>query len=313
MFESIIPLIEKAEKIALFTHVNPDGDALGSSFALKIALCGAGKKCEVFLEEECRTKEFSLIAGKEPSGLEIDDCDLKIALDCSGTDRLGALGDRFRGNIAAIDHHVTETDFRGCLALDSSAAATGELVYELLNEMNIPITHDIANNLYVAISSDTGSFKYSSTTPRTMRIAASLLETGIDFAEIARVLYDSKTREYLDLYKKAIDSLEFYDDGKISLLALSNEDFDKAGLDATLASAVVTLPGSVKGVLVSAYIRQRKDLLKVSLRSNCDIDVAEIAERFGGGGHIHAAGYSSKKPVDELKREVLAAIRESMI
>lgn len=312
MFESIISLIEKAEKIALLTHVYPDGDALGSSYALKLALCGAGKKCEVFLEEECRTKEFSIIIGKESSGIKLEDCDLKIALDCSGTDRLGALGGSFRGNIAAIDHHVTETDFRGCLARDASASATGELVYELLNEMNIPITRDIANNLYIAISSDTGSFKYSSTTPKTMRIAAALLETGIDFAEIARVLYDTKTREYLNVYKKAIDSLEFYKDGKIALLALSKEDFENAGLDATLASAVVTLPGSVKDVLVSVYIRQRKDLMKVSLRSNCDIDVAEIAERFGGGGHIHAAGYSTKKPMDELKKEIVAAIEGSI-
>ncbi len=310
MFEDIKRLIDKANKIAVFTHTHPDGDALGSSYALKLALCGIGKECEVFLEEECCTKEYSLIMGKEDSGLKIEDCDLKIALDCSDAARLGALGGKFIGNVAAIDHHVAHGEFCECMARDSEAAATGQLVYELLTDMDIPISREIAHNLYIAISSDTGSFKYSSTSPRTMEIAARLMETGIDFAGIAKALYDTKSREYLNMYKTAIDKMEFYAGGKIALLALMNSDFENAGLDESLASAIVTLPSGIEGVIVGVYIRERGEGFKVSLRSNCDIDVSEIAAGFGGGGHIRASGYSSDAPLDSVKSAIVGSIEK---
>ena len=313
MFDMVAEKIKKAQKIAIFNHENPDGDALGSAYGLKLILLAMGKEAEVFLREgDERVREYKLIKGTGSQGLEIGDCDLKIAVDCADVKRLGDFKDSFAGNTAAIDHHMTHVEYAEATCL-VDAPATGEIIYDFLEVLGVELTQDIANNLYVAIACDTGSFKYSSTTPKTHFVAAKLLETGIDVGELSKQIFDTKSFGYFKAYKRGIDNLKLFEKGKIALLAITNRDFEELGVDEALIDGIVELPRSVEGAEVGVYIRQKEDgAFKVSLRSNGDVDVAKTAVAFGGGGHIKASGYLSRKPLDTVTEELIAEIKKQL-
>lgn len=311
MFEALIDKIKNAEKIAVFNHLNPDGDAMGSAYGLKLVLEAAGKRAEVFLRDgEEYSKEYRCLKGTEPSKLSMEECDLKIAVDCADLERLGTYKAVFRGNTAAIDHHITHKAFADVTVVVADASSTGEIIFDLAAELRVIPTKEIANNLYMAIMSDTGSFKYSSTTPKTHIAAAKLMETGIDAAQLSKTLFDTKSVEFLTLYKKGIEGLELHCEGRLAILYFSEADFKEAGISENDADAVVNLPNSIEGVEVGVYIRQRGEVLKVSLRSSGFVDVARIAEAFDGGGHSNASGFSLKQPIEEAKRIIVGAISQ---
>lgn len=311
MFEQLTRKIKNAQKIAIFNHLNPDGDAFGSAYGLKLALCAMGKRAEVFLRDGDKDlKEYAVLFRGETTELEISDCDLKIAVDCADLDRLGELKEFFTGNTAAIDHHITHKAFADVTVVCPDAPATGEIVFDVVCEIGVELTKEIAHNLYMAIMCDTGSFKYSSTTPKTHITAAKLIQTGIDFAGLSKRLFDTKSVEYLNMYKKGIESLELFADGKIALLYFSERDFETAGISEADADGIVNLPNSIEGTEVGVYIRQRGEGFKVSLRSNKSVNVADIAAAFGGGGHERASGFLIKKPLACVKAELVAAIEK---
>ncbi len=310
ILNTVIEKIKNANSIAIFNHENPDGDALGSSYALKLILVAMGKKAEVFLREgDENTREYKLIKGSENCGLKIEDCDLKIAVDCADFKRIGDLKEQFCGNTAAIDHHMTHMEFADATYVDANAPATGEIIYDFAVALGAELTQDIANNLYLAITCDTGSFKYSSTTPKTHMVAAKLLECGVDVGEISKQIFDTKSVGYFKAYKRGIDNLDIFEDGKIAVLSITENDFTELGVDEKIIDGIVELPRSVEGALVGAYIRERNDgAFKVSLRSNSDVDVAQTALAFGGGGHKKASGYLRRKPLEEVKKELVEEI-----
>ena len=256
-------------------------------------------------------REYKLIKGTEGCGLEIEDCDLKIAVDCADFNRIGDLKEQFCGNTAAVDHHMTHMEFAEATFVDANAPATGEIIYDLAMALGVELTADIANNIYIAITCDTGSFKYSSTTPKTHMVAAKLLECGVDVGELSKQIFDTKSVGYFRAYKRGIDNLEILEDGKIAILAITEADFAELGVDEKIIDGIVELPRSVEGALVGVYIRERSDGdFKASLRSNGDVDVAKVAVAFGGGGHIKASGFSVKAPIDEVKRAIVAEIKK---
>lgn len=310
MMNTVIDKIKSANSIAIFNHENPDGDALGSAYALKLILIAMGKKAEVFLREGDESiREYKLLKGTENSGLEIDDCDLKIAVDCADFKRIGEIKEKFCGSTAAIDHHMTHVEFADATYVDANAPATGEIIYDFAAALGVDLTPDIANNLYMAITCDTGSFKYSSTTPKTHMVAAKLLECGVDVGELSKQIFDTKSIGFLRAYRRGIDNLEMFEDGRIAVLVITEADFAELGVDEKIIDGIVELPRAVEGADVGAYIRERaKGEFKVSLRSNSDIDVAKVAVAFGGGGHIKASGFLMKKPLEDVKREIVAEI-----
>jgi len=311
--KSIVEKIKNAQKIAIFNHENPDGDALGSAFALKLIMIALGKKAEVFLRQgDERTREYKLVKGTENNGLSVEECDLKVAVDCADIKRLGTMKEFFSGNTAAIDHHMTHVEFaESTLLVD--APATGEIIFDLAEMLGVELTHDMAHNIYVAITCDTGSFKYSSTTPKTHVVAAKLLEKGVDIGYISKCVFDTKSFDYFRAYRKGIDSLELFENGKIAVLSITEEDFKELGVDETIIDGIVELPRSVEGAEVGAYIRQREDgAFKVSLRSNGDVDVAKAAVAFGGGGHIKASGFLLRKELEIVKEELVAEIKKQL-
>ena len=314
MFEKLKDMVLNAEKIAVFAHENPDGDALGSSFAFALGLMEMDKKARVFLGDfDGDTKEYMLIRGKEKmADISPDECDLKVALDCADFQRISLGGAEFTGETAAVDHHITHIPYAKETVVED-APATGEIVFDILSEWKVEITEEIADDLYIAIACDTGNFKYASTTPKTHRIAARLIECGAAFADIARELFYKKPMEYYALFKIALDRTQLFENGRACIMYLSDEDFEKAGISDQQAGDIVTLPTKIEGVEIGAYIRKRKNGFKVSLRSNEHVDVAKIAVKFGGGGHIRAAGFSSELPIDELMEKVKTKITEALL
>lgn len=315
MFEKIISAFNNADKIGIFAHVNPDGDAMGSAYSLKLALMSLGKKAEVFLAAEPDVAPKNLIAGKELTGITVDDCDLLAALDCADSRRLGEYQDIFLNhpNTVAIDHHVTHQPYaKNWIMRDLSS--TCEIMTELYEEMGIKLTKDIANNLYIGLSSDTGNFKYSCVTSDTFHAAARLIETGIDFAGISKKLFDTKRREYYNLMKIALDRLKFYEDGKVCVLYLTQDDFAKSGIEESEATGIVNLPSSIEGVMIGVFIRSRNDgEYKTSLRSADTVDVAKIAAKLGGGGHTRASGFSTYNiSAEEITEMIITEVRKQI-
>ena len=313
MLEKLAEQIKDAQKIAIFNHINPDGDALGSAFALKLILEKMGKQAEVFLRDGDDTlKEYEVLYKGETTDLKASDCDLKIAVDCADLDRLGDLKEQFEGNTAAIDHHITHKVFADTTVVRPDSPATGEIIFDVAQALGVKLTREIAHNLYTAIMCDTGSFKYSSTTAKTHIVAAELIKTGIDFAALSKRLFDTKSVEYLNMYKKGIESLEVYLDGKVAMLYFSEQDFENAGIREADADGIVNLPNSIEGTEVGVYIRQRGEAFKVSLRSNKTANVAQVATAFGGGGHERASGFLIKKPLETVKKEIIEGLKNGL-
>ena len=311
MFEKIIPKLKKAENVGIFTHINPDGDAMGSAFSLKAVLEHMGKSAKVFYSGAVEPRLLELVVGAEDAPETVDGYDLLIALDCAAADRLGVWSDAFLAhkNTAAIDHHITHMEFAGDVVV-GDISSTCELMYALYREMEIEISLAVATNLYIGMATDTGNFKFSSVTGDTHRIVAELIDAGIDFAGVSKKLFDTVSKEYLELKTRAARSIKYYANGEIAVLRLEKADFDESGITETAASSIVTLPISIEGVEVGVYIRHRmSEGYKVSLRSVSRVDVSKIASRFGGGGHIRAAAYSvdeedMRKNIKELIGEI---------
>ncbi len=309
---AIISRLLEAKKIGIFAHENPDGDALGSSYSLKLVLQGLGKEAEVFLAEKPDEMPYAMVHGKASVGINPADCDLQVAVDCAEVRRLGEHQALFAGhpNTIAIDHHITHVPYaKESLVRDVSSCC--EIMAELYREMNVSVTKEIADNLYLGMVCDTGRFQYRGVTSATLQTAAELLDAGASYAEISKKVFNTKSREYYALMQTALSHLQYYQDGKICVLYLSQKDFANAGIEESGAGGIVTLPSSIDGVEVGVYIRERGgNAYKVSLRSEGVVNVAEIAKALGGGGHVCASGYSvENQTVEELVQEVLKLIQ----
>ena len=301
-------LLLDAKKIVLCTHVSPDGDTLGSSLGLAQCLQKLGKEVIVYCDDLVN-KSFSFIPGIEllqrPDANNSVEADLLVVIDASSFDRIGIVGEVVKyKQLLNIDHHISNTHFADFVYLDSKAAATGEIICELLQEMAWPIDHNIAECFYIAISTDCGSFRYANTTPKTMRAGAWLLEQGVRPNEISDKL-DMKSRLTVEMLAKVLPSLTFEADGKIAYLTITNDLYNK---DANTDS-FVNYPRYIDGVEVAIMFKAvEPKVTRVSMRSS-NVDVAQVALCFGGGGHIRAAGCTIYAPVEEAREQLLAKLR----
>lgn len=316
MFEKIIEKLNRAERVGVVVHVNPDGDALGSAFSLKNVLESMNKKASVYFcggVESCLNEIFG--TGKEyvQDPADLKNSDMLIALDCADLKRLGKWSEIFDShpNTAAIDHHITHIKYANDTVV-KEISSTCELIYGMYKEMGAELSLKAAEYLYIGIMTDTGSFKYSSADGNTHRMAAELIDMGVDFAGLSKRIFDTKTKGYFSLYAYAINSLKFFKNGQIAVLKLCEKDFER--FETTEAeAAVVSLPNKIEGVKAGVYVRDRGTECKVSLRSSGNVDVARIAAQFGGGGHVCAAGYSiSPDDADENMNLLINRICEQL-
>ncbi len=309
----IIEKIKKAENIVITAHISEDADALGSSFALASALRDMEKTVTVVLSDEpeqrCRfMKQDYVVFGDGFSAPQ----DLLVCLDCATKERLGARAVLLeKSESVAIDHHFTNTGYADLNYVEGDASSTGEIIFKLLKAMGIKPTKEVAEFLYAAISADTGSFQYSSTSPDTMRIVAELMETGIDHAEIARNLFDRESSEVLKLKGHLMQNVESYLDGRLSMVVLSDAQFKSFGVSEKDSGDIVNIARMSRLAEVAVSVRETPEKIKISFRSNGKANVSDIAAHFGGGGHKMAAGASvTGKTPDAVRNEIIKVVGE---
>ncbi len=315
MLKKIADEIVKSSNIVLLPHIAADGDALGSALGLALSLSGMGKKVSVFLEEGI-PYIYSFLPGSSLSevyGGKTGYFDLAVAIDCGDLERLGSRKEIFDSarTTANMDHHPTNTGFAVHNHLDTGSSATGEIIYELLGLLGVKPDRDIAACLYTAIATDTGGFRYSNTTPATHMIAAELIKVGVDVAGISQKVFDTASYEKVKLTGEAIRMLELYENGKVAVMAVSNELIKKTGAKEEDCDGIINTARNIRGVEVAAMLRQWDNgEIKVNLRSNTSVDVSAIASLYKGGGHRKAAGYITDGTLEQAKRRLLADIKE---
>ena len=311
--KNLIDLIHKADSIAVVTHTSADGDALGSSFSLALALDTMGKKVTVFLEEPV-PKMLDFLPGQQfVSEYEGGTYDLCICLDTSDMKRLGKRAGIYSNSKRriTIDHHTTNNMQADGLWIDESASATGEMIYKLVKALNVEIDREIAINLYTAIITDTGGFRYSNTTPESHIIAADLLSRNIPSVDIIKKVFDTISYSKMYFMKKTFQNMALYFDGKVAVSHLLNEDIKSVDAQNDDFEGLVNVGRNLEGVEVSLFLREEQPgVFKGSLRANEYVDVAQIASVFSGGGHKRAAGFSIEGGLDECVRKVLTEIEK---
>lgn len=290
--------IQKAKKILICAHRNPDGDTIGGQLALGLSLVQMGKKVTFVCHDPVPTR-FQFLSGSELVLTDFSEkVDLAIAVDCGSPTQLGVFEKYFKPgkNSIQIDHHDFGTPFGKLLLLENEASAVGEVIYQLLRTLKTTITPSIATCLLTSIVIDTGSFRFSNIRPETFEICSVLVKTGINLQNLIEEAYWKKTRPMLKISSYALLQAQYSKKGTAVWSVLTQKDFKK--FDAALpdADAVADELRSVEGVRVAAVLRETPSgNYRVSLRSRFGIHVAEIAKYFGGGGHHNSAGCSIKK------------------
>ena len=314
----IINIIKDSSEIGISFHSNPDGDALGSSLALLIGLRELNKKAYI-ISKDLVPDIYTFL----PFANEVNNCtsdilqstDCVIALDCGNIDRLSAnIGlENKQYTIINIDHHISNDYYGDYNYVDTTAAAVGEIIFQLLSPLGIALTKDIATCLYTSILTDTGSFKHSNTTLNTHNIAGNLINTGIDFSEIYRKVYENKRLERVRLYGKVIDNIELLHDGSICIMYITQKMIDSINGDMSDTSDIISIGTSIDSVEVAVLIKETESGTKVSLRSKNKVDVRKIAETFSGGGHVRASGLALSLGAKEAKDVIVEAIEKELI
>ena len=314
--------ILKSKRIGLSFHTSPDGDAIGSTLSLLNALRYIGKDSYVISRDVISDNLSFLSLSNEIDGNITEpkmNTDLVIVLDCGNVDRISADLSNYKGKIINIDHHISNENY-GCInCVDIKAASTCELSYLLIKELGIDfddksdIEVAIGNAVYTGIVTDTGSFRHSNVTSRTHSIAAKLIENGVDNSKIHSSLFDNKPFNKVKLMGSVLSDIELAIDNKVAVLQIPQgmlEDFNLLNTD---TSDIISVGLGIKGVEVSMLLKEVKDGVKGSLRSKNNVDVRIIAEVFGGGGHIKAAGFMLKDvDITEAKEKLLKTLKEEM-
>ncbi|HHV64410.1 MAG TPA: bifunctional oligoribonuclease/PAP phosphatase NrnA [Peptococcaceae bacterium] len=314
--KQVIMELTKVPEAALFSHVSPDGDGLGSMLALGIALESMQKKVS-FYNAGPIPNNLRLLPGIEliNTSLPLDLPETLIFVDCAEAERAySSIKSYFPGRkIINIDHHISNNFFGTYNWVDSQAAAAGEMVYKLIKKLDVTITKEIAINLYSAIITDTGRFSFSNTTAKSFKIAAELVKAGIDLVAINNILFEQKTLAQTKLLKTALCNLELLQGGIIAVIVLSRQDFQEAGAEENLSEGLVNYARNIENVEAAALLKEISDKeIKVSFRSNAWLDVNKIAAQFGGGGHVRASGCTIYEPLDKAKKLVVSALEEAL-
>jgi len=294
-------------RVVVTSHMRPDGDAVGSSLALAWALREVGTDARVVHRDR---PPIQLADFPGMSDIEIGDAipagtDAVVVLECGDLARTGLTG--FDGlAVINIDHHPGNSGYGETQWYDGSAAACGEMVYEIIAELGVPLTADMATQLFVAVVTDTGSFRYAGVSPRTFSISARLLEAGADPVSVARKLFDSHTLGRLRLQGAVLQTLEIDPSGRLAILTLTDAVLAASGGTPEETDGLINLPLGVKAIQAAVFFKEAEGgHWRVSLRSKGEIDVGRVARSFGGGGHKNASGCTLEGPLASVRAKIL--------
>lgn len=309
--DKIIEEIQKAESIAILTHESPDGDAIGSSLAMYLALKQIGKNPDVIMPEYSKT--YCFLPGADdiiPEGKK-EPYDLAIALDCSDMKRLNGYANYFEDAKikVSIDHHGSNTMFADYNFVDPASPACAQILVFVLESMKVTITKEIGTCLLTGIITDTGGFKYPGVTAETFEFASWLLGIGVNVSDIYKRVLQVKSKASFELSKLCINRLEFLEDGKLTFSYITLEDQEKVGAAPGDHEGLVNIGRDIEGVQVAVFFHENEKGFKVSMRSEDCVNVADICLLFGGGGHPRAAGCLVSLPFEQAKEKVLNQVK----
>ena len=323
----------ESENVLLYPHVHADGDALGSTAALCAALRTLGKNAYILIEDEI-AEDLAFISGDYPVMIEEGEdaasiserlfggspIDMCACVDCGDTSRFEKRKEIYvAGKVTAcIDHHGTSKPFADYNYIDPAAAATAEIIYDLLREAEaltgkVLIDKKVGEAIYAGLSTDTGKFQYSNTTKKTHLIAADLLDMGIDFSTVAVNIYQNSSLSKIKLNSLAVDAMKIFADGKASITCVTRDMLEKAGADMNEAEGIVDTLRNIRGVEIAVFLKELdENVIKVSMRAKSYANVSEIAQRYGGGGHIKAAGCTLLMTPQEAEKIMMAEVSKAL-
>ncbi|WP_455791419.1 DHH family phosphoesterase [Clostridium butyricum] len=314
--------ILKAKRIGLSFHTSPDGDAIGSTLSLLNALRYIGKDAYVISRDVIPDNFYCLSFSEEIDGETTKpdkNTDLVIILDCGNVERISADLSDYKGMIIDLDHHVSNENYGHINFVDSKAAATCELSYLLIKELGVDFkeknneTIAIGSAVYTGLVTDTGSFRHSNVTKRTHTIAAELIDAGIENSKIHSSLFDNKPFEKVKLMGTVLSNIELALDNKVAILSIPKGMLESFNLPNADTSDIISIGLGIKGVEVSMMLKEVEEGTKSSLRSKNDVDVRKVAEVFGGGGHVKAAGLMQKNiDLETAKENLLQELKKEL-
>jgi phosphoesterase RecJ-like protein len=314
----IAALLRAKQRFVVISHVRPDGDALGCTLAMGLCLRQLGKDVQMWNDDGCIERfQFlpgaSLLQQPPPEPVAFD---VAIMLDTAVKDRggRGVRAVKSAEHWINIDHHVSNPRYGDLNFIDTTAPATGQILFELFRAGELPVTYEMADNLFVAISTDTGSFQYPNTTARTYEIGAELVRMGVKVGALSQKLYESHPRRRLELLKAMLNVMRFTSGDRVASFALSLATARDAGAKPEDTEGLIDHIRSTEGVIVAAFFEELEDgLVRVSLRSKDPrADVCQIAMAFGGGGHTLAAGLRMRGTLAEAQEKLLQAIHDKL-
>ena len=309
--EKTCKYLQENDNYIILTHTNPDGDTLGSAHALLLVLEKLGKKATVLCPDEMPEKYgyFTKLCNYTAE----DNNQTVVAVDVADEKLLGSLEEEYAKKVElCIDHHISNTGYAKRTYLDANAAANCECIFDIAKYLKIEINSNMALALYTGISTDTGCFRFSNTTARTLRIGADLMETGIDTAEINRIMFETKSRIRIELERMALEGMEFYFGDSCAIMTVTRQMYEKTGCKDEDLEGITAISRTIEGVLVGVTLRERPDgSYKASVRTYPPVDASKICKLLGGGGHIRAAGCQIGKEysLKEAKEKILSAVK----
>jgi phosphoesterase RecJ-like protein len=313
--DAIIDRLNRSEALILATHINPDGDAIGSMLALGLGLQQRGKRVFMYNASSIPAVYRFLPGVKQvrqtlPS---FSDYDTAVILDCGDLERIGdaAAYEHALPHIINIDHHVTNTVFGQNQIVDATACSSAEIVYRLLKRMKVNIDKAIATSIYTGIFTDTGSFRFANTNSAAYAICSEMVQCGVDPYTVAQHVYGTYSLGRIMLLNMALDSIEISANGKLSIMTVTKDMFTETDTNPEDVDGMINYAKRIEDVKVAALIMENANgtahkRFHVSLRSDGSVDVAEIAASFGGGGHFNAAGFGVETSIEDLKKSIEA-------
>jgi phosphoesterase RecJ-like protein len=322
--QALIDALARCRRVLITTHVRPDGDACGTAVAMALGLRRHKIESEILLLSRLPRK-YAFIFDEnqikhhdaEVAWPSLESFDALLVVDTGTWSQLPGLRDRLNGWTKprlVLDHHLTQEDWADVKLVQTDAAAAGEIAAELLHRWNVALTKPIATALFLAIASDTGWFQFSNTRPATLRLAADLMEAGVDTDSMYQHLYQNERAERVALQTLAQDSLELLHQGRLAVMKVKKEDFQQTGSAVSDTENLINIPLQIRSVQVSILIIEPPEgwPIRVSLRSKGQVDVARFAEKFGGGGHARASGLKIAGTIDHAHELVVAEMTRTL-